>query len=87
MANHKSALKRHRQSIKRNLRNNMVRTRIKNVVKEVRSAVESNDTELAATALRKATSILDKAATKKVIHARAAARRISRLSAAVNKMA
>ncbi|ACS80041.1 30S ribosomal protein S20 [Maridesulfovibrio salexigens] len=87
MANHKSALKRHRQSIKRNLRNNMVRTRIKNVVKEVRSAVEANDTELAATALRKATSVLDKAATKKVIHARAAARRISRLSAAVNKMA
>ncbi|NDV24493.1 30S ribosomal protein S20 [Desulfovibrio sp. JC022] len=87
MANHKSALKRHRQSIKRNLRNNMVRTRIKNVVKEVRAAVEANDTELAATSLRKATAVLDKAATKKVIHARAAARRISRLSAAVNKMA
>ena len=87
MANHKSALKRHRQSIKRNLRNNMVRTRIKNVVKEVRAAVEANDTELAATSLRKATSVLDKAATKKVIHARTAARRISRLCAAVNKMA
>lgn len=87
MANHKSALKRHRQSIKRNLRNNMVRTRIKNVVKEVRAAVEANDTELAATSLRRATSILDKAATKKVIHARTAARRIARLSAAVNKMA
>jgi len=87
LANHKSALKRHRQSIKRNLRNNMVRTRIKNVVKEVREAVEANDTELAATSLRKATSVLDKAATKKVIHARTAARRISRLCAAVNKMA
>ncbi|WP_320008257.1 30S ribosomal protein S20 [Maridesulfovibrio sp.] len=87
MANHKSALKRHRQSVKRNLRNNMVRTRIKNVVKEVRAAVEANDAELAATSLRKATSVLDKAATKKVIHARTAARRISRLCAAVNKMA
>lgn len=87
MANHKSALKRHRQSVKRNLRNNMVRTRIKNVVKEVRAAVEANDTELAATSLRRATSVLDKAATKKVIHARTAARRIARLSAAVNKMA
>ncbi|HAS89412.1 MAG TPA: 30S ribosomal protein S20 [Desulfovibrio sp.] len=87
MANHKSALKRHRQSVKRNLRNNMVRTRIKNVVKEVRAAVEANDTDLAATSLRRATSILDKAATKKVIHARTAARRIARLSAAVNKMA
>lgn len=87
MANHKSALKRHRQSLVRNSRNNMVRTRIKNVVKEVRSAVEANDTELAATALRKATSVLDAAATKKVIHARAASRKISRLHAAVNKMA
>jgi len=87
LANHKSALKRHRQSVKRNLRNNMVRTRIKNVVKEVRAAVEANDTDLAATSLRRATSILDKAATKKVIHARTAARRIARLSAAVNKMA
>ncbi len=87
MANHKSAIKRHRQSVKRNARNTMVRTRIKNVVKEVRAAVEANDTELAASALRKATSVLDSAATKKVIHSRAAARRISRLHAAVNKMA
>ncbi len=87
MANHKSALKRHRQSVVRNQRNNMVRTRIKNIVKEVRSAVEANDTDLAASTLRKATAVLDQAATKKVIHARTAARRISRLHAAVNKMA
>ncbi|WP_432736242.1 30S ribosomal protein S20 [Maridesulfovibrio sp. FT414] len=87
MANHKSALKRHRQSVKRNERNTMMRTRIKNVVKEVRAAVEANDSDLAASALRKATSVLDRAATKKVIHSRAAARRISRLHAAVNKMA
>jgi small subunit ribosomal protein S20 len=69
------------------MRNTTVRTRIKNVVKEVRAAVEANDTNLASTALRKATSVLDKAATKKVIHARTAARKISRLNAAVNKMA
>ncbi|WP_320169700.1 30S ribosomal protein S20 [Maridesulfovibrio sp.] len=87
MANHKSALKRYRQSQVRNKRNNMVRTRVKNVVKDVRAAIEANDTELAATALRKATSVLDSAASKKVIHSRAAARRISRLHAAVNKMA
>ncbi|OEU71654.1 MAG: 30S ribosomal protein S20 [Desulfovibrio sp. S3730MH75] len=87
MANHKSAVKRHRQSLVRQSRNNMVRTRIKNVVKDVRAAVEANDTELASSALRKATSILDAAATKKVIHARCASRRISRLHAAVNKMA
>ncbi|WP_027179871.1 30S ribosomal protein S20 [Maridesulfovibrio bastinii] len=86
MANHKSALKRHRQSLVRNHRNTMVRTRIKNVVKEVRTAVEANDKENASVALTKAVSVLDKAASKKVIHARCAARRISRLQTAVNKL-
>lgn len=87
MANHKSALKRHRQNLKANARNRAVRTRIKNVVKSVREAVEQNDKEKALQALNSATSILDKAATKKVVHWRNASRRISRLHQAVNKMA
>ncbi len=37
MANHASAIKRHKQSVKRNARNRAARTRIKNVVKAVRS--------------------------------------------------
>lgn len=86
MANHKSALKRHRQSLKRNARNTAMKTRVKNVVKAVRQAVEQKDKEQAQKALRDATSILDKAATKKTLHWRAAARRISRLSQAVNKL-
>ncbi|XPV74803.1 MAG: 30S ribosomal protein S20 [Desulfovibrio sp.] len=84
MANHKSALKRHRQSLKRNLRNRMTRTRIKNVVKAVRAAVEEKDTTKAQDALRTATSVLDKAASKNVLHNRCAARRIARLQRAVN---
>ena len=87
MANHKSALKRHRQSLKRNLRNRMVKTRIKNVVKAVRQAVEEKDVEKASVALNEATATLDRAASKKVIHKGQAARRISRLQAAVNKIA
>ncbi|GAB6176796.1 30S ribosomal protein S20 [Desulfobaculum senezii] len=87
MANHKSAIKRHRQSLKRNARNRTVKTRIKNVVKAVRQAVESNDKEQAQSALKSATVLLDKAASKKVLHARTAARKISRLSLAVNKLA
>ncbi len=87
MANHKSALKRHRQSLKRHARNRAVTTRVKNVVKAVRQAVEANDLEQAKSALLVATSVLDKAAGKNVIHARQAARRISRLSLAVNKLA
>ena len=86
MANHKSAVKRHRQSLKANARNRAMKTRVKNLVKAVRQAVEAGDKEAASQALTKATSILDKAGGKKVIHKRAAARRISRLAAAVNKI-
>ena len=51
MANHKSAIKRHKQSIKRNARNRAARTRVKNVVKDVRAAIQNNDKESAQKAL------------------------------------
>ncbi|MDD4732042.1 MAG: 30S ribosomal protein S20 [Desulfovibrio sp.] len=86
MANHKSALKRHRQSLKRRDRNRAARTQIKNMVKAVRQAVEKKDKEQAAAALRDAVATLDKAASKKVVHWRNASRRIGRLQQAVNKL-
>lgn len=84
MANHASALKRHRQSLKARMRNRAMKTRLKNLVKAVREAVAEEDTARATDALQQATRMLDKAATKKVIHWRQAARRISRLQLAVN---
>ena len=86
MANHKSALKRHRQSIKAKERNKAVRTRLKNATKAVRMAIEQKDAENALKALQTASSVIDKAAQKNVIHWRAASRRISRLSKAVNSI-
>lgn len=86
MANHKSALKRHRQSLKRRARNRISKTRIKNTVKAVRMAIEENDVTKAQEALNAATSLLDKAARKNVIHARQAQRRVARLQVAVNKI-
>lgn len=86
MANHKSALKRHRQSLKRRARNRISKTRIKNTVKAVRMAIEENDVTKAQDALKAATSLLDKAARKNVIHARQAQRRVARLQVAVNKI-
>ncbi len=86
MANHESALKRHRQSLKRRDRNRAVKTRIKNVMNQVRAAVESKDPEAARLALNKASSVLDKAASGKTIHWRTAARKIARLQQAVNKL-
>ncbi|WFS64177.1 30S ribosomal protein S20 [Pseudodesulfovibrio thermohalotolerans] len=87
MANHKSALKRHRQSLKRRARNRISKTRIKNTVKAVRLAIEEKDSAKALEALKEASSILDRAARKNVIHSRQAQRRISRLQAAINQIA
>ncbi|HCU69989.1 MAG TPA: 30S ribosomal protein S20 [Desulfomicrobium sp.] len=86
MANHKSALKRHRQSLKARERNRMMKTRVKNAMKAVRTAIESQDQDAVTAALKAATTVLDKAASKKVVHWRTAARKISRLSLAANKI-
>ncbi len=83
MANHKSAIKRHKQSLKRAERNRAARTRIKNVVKAVRAAVQNNDREQATTALSTAMSVLDKYAGS-AVHWKNAARKVSRLARAVN---
>lgn len=69
------------------MRNKAVKTRVKNVSKSVRTAIEENDKQKAAEALKAATKALDKAASKKVIHKKTAARRISRLARAVNSQA
>lgn len=50
----------------------MMKTRVKNAMKAVRLAIESNDTD-ATTKAADRRSILDKAASKKVIHWRTAA--------------
>ena len=86
MANHKSAIKRHKQDIKRALRNRARRTRVKNVIKDVRSAIEGKDKTLAESSLCTANSVVAKAASKGAIHWRKAARKISRLARAVNAM-
>jgi len=85
LANHKSALKRHRQSLLARARNRAVKTRVRNVIKDVRAALASGDTAAAESALLVATKALDKAASKKVIHWKTAARNVSRLSVAINK--
>ncbi|MDR2161568.1 MAG: 30S ribosomal protein S20 [Desulfovibrio sp.] len=84
MANHKSAVKRHKQSRKRAARNRSARTRARNVVKAVRVALLEKNQDRAAEALVTATSILDRTAGKGVIHWKNAARKISRLARAVN---
>jgi len=84
LANHKSALKRARQSETKRLRNKATKTRVKNVVKDVRTAVGDNTGDQAISKLNEAKSAIDTAAKKGVIHKRTAGRKISRLSKLVN---
>jgi small subunit ribosomal protein S20 len=84
MANHKSALKRVRQNENRRMRNRVLKTRIKNVTKEVRQMVSEQSSEKALKSLDLAKSVIDKAAKKGAVHQRTAARKISRISKLVN---
>jgi small subunit ribosomal protein S20 len=85
LANHKSAFKRARQSEIKRLRNKTVKTRIKNVVKEVRQAAGDKSSENSLNTLNTAKSAMGKAVKKGVVHKKTAARKISRLSKMINK--
>lgn len=80
MANHASALKRARQNENRRRSNRMTKTRIKNVVKNVRQAAAAQAAEAATTTLNTAKSMIAKAAKKGVIHRKNASRKVSRLA-------
>ena len=84
MANHKSALKRARQNEIRRLRNKSVKTKTKNIVKDVRLSVNESSKEEALKKLDMAKSNIDRTAQKGVIHKKTASRKISRLSKLVN---
>ena len=84
MANHKSAIKRIRQTAKRTERNRHVRSTMRTFVRKVREAVEAGNKDDAQVALRDAIKKIDKAASKGVIHKNQASRRVSRLTKLVN---
>lgn len=87
MANTKSAEKRNRQALKRRARNTAVRTTVKNAVKKARETLTTKDAAKTGEAFKDAARTINKAASKGVIHKRAASRRISRLAKAANKAA
>lgn len=86
MANIKSAKKRIRTSEKKAAANKAVKTGVKTVTKKVRAAVESGDKAAATEALKQATSAIEKAATKGVLHKNNAANKVSKLAKSVSKM-
>ena len=79
MANTLSARKRIRQNAKRRMRNKIVRTRTRSFFKRAQVAIEEGNPEVAAEAVKKAISEIDRAKSKGVLHRRNADRRKSRL--------
>ncbi|NLI81799.1 MAG: 30S ribosomal protein S20 [Deltaproteobacteria bacterium] len=86
MANHKSAIKRAKQSEARRMRNRARKTRMKNAIKDVMEVLSGGPRETVEARLKKAISIIDKTASKKVIHSNTASRKISRLTLRVNSI-
>ena len=83
MAVHKSAIKRHRQSLKRRVRNQETKSRVKTLVKKVRDAIASKDQNAALSQLREVNRTLRKAVSKRIIQRKTASRRLSRLSRSI----
>jgi small subunit ribosomal protein S20 len=80
VATHQSALKAHRQSLKNREHNRQFRSRLRNALKNVRTAIDGNDLSGAKTALKQTISLIDKMASKGIIHRNAAGRYKSRLA-------
>ncbi|MDY2787874.1 MAG: 30S ribosomal protein S20 [Atopobium sp.] len=87
MANIKSQKKRIKTAEKARIRNKAVRSELKTAVKNVRLAVEANDAAAAQAAVQHAGKLLDKAASKGIIHKNQAAKRKSGVAKLANTIA
>ena len=87
MANIKSAKKRILVTEKRTARNKSIKSAVKTSIKKVEAAIAAKDKAAAEEALKPAIGQINRAATKGVYHKNTAARKVSRLTLAVNKMA
>lgn len=83
MAHHKSALKRIRQSRKRNQYNRQWKWQLKQAIKAVRRATSAHEAEAL---LRQAAKVIDRCAARGVIHRNTASNRKSALARYVNKL-
>ena len=81
----KSALKANRQNIVRRENNRQMRSKLRTALKAIRASLDAKDLSGAKTALNKTVSIVDKMATKGIIHRNTAGRYKSRLSSRLAK--
>jgi small subunit ribosomal protein S20 len=83
----KSALKANRQNVKRRDANRQLRSRLRTSLKAIRQSLDDNDVDAAKAALNQTVSIVDKMATKGIIHSNTAGRYKSRLALRLAKTA
>ena len=81
----KSALKANRQNIKRREHNRTMRSKLRSALKSIRASLDAKDVTGAKAALSKTVSLVDKMATKGIIHRNTAGRYKSRLAARLTK--
>ena len=85
MAHSKSAKKRVRQNEEQRLRTRHHRSRLRTAIKSLRAAVAAGDQETSQQKLPETIALLDRMASRRVLHKNAAARTKSRLSRLVAK--
>ena len=83
MPNIKSAIKRVKSDAKKNLRNRMVKSQVKTAVKRFTTALASE--QGAQQELVNATSVMDKAVAKGIVHKNTANRKKARMAKALHK--
>ena len=81
----KSALKANRQNVKRREHNRQMRSKLRSALKSIRASLEAEDLDGAKTALSQTVSVVDKMATKGIIHRNTAGRYKSRLASRLTK--
>ena len=87
MAIHPSAIKRHRQSLKRRARNKDVKSQIRTMIKKVREAIEAKNREGASLHLKEVNRALGKAVSQGILKRNTASRWLSRLARSASQLA
>jgi small subunit ribosomal protein S20 len=86
LANIKSAKKRARQAEQRRLHNKSIRSAMRTSIKKVLGAIQAGDAGKAAEAYKAAVPMIDRMATKGIIHKNKAARHKSRLNEKIRQL-
>jgi small subunit ribosomal protein S20 len=81
----KSALKANRQNINRREHSRQMRSKLRTALKSIRASLDAEDLQAAKAALNQTVSIVDKMATKGIIHRNTAGRYKSRLTSRLTK--